>query len=70
PLFLPSQLALAFPRTRGNIVEAVEKDKILLSPGNSRSDQMQELVIKLLHANIAMKFRHSRDTLHYCHSCS
>ncbi|KAG0706172.1 hypothetical protein DFH29DRAFT_1077077 [Suillus ampliporus] len=48
------QLALAFPRIRGDIVTAIEKDKLLLSSQKSRHDQMRELVIKPLHT---LKFR-------------
>ncbi|KAG1750389.1 uncharacterized protein EDB91DRAFT_1243968 [Suillus paluster] len=48
------QLALAFPRIRGDIVKAIEKDKMLLSSVKSRSDQMRELVIKPLQT---LKFR-------------
>ncbi|KAG1726566.1 hypothetical protein EDB19DRAFT_225509 [Suillus lakei] len=42
------QLALAFPRIREDIVQAIENDGSLLSPGKSHADQMQELVIKPL----------------------
>ncbi|KAG0706462.1 hypothetical protein DFH29DRAFT_995847 [Suillus ampliporus] len=42
------QLALAYPRIRADIVNAIVQDQMLLSPGKSREDQMQELVIKPL----------------------
>ncbi|KAG2062616.1 hypothetical protein BDR04DRAFT_975255, partial [Suillus decipiens] len=42
------QLAIAFPRIREDIVKAVERDGMLLSPGKSRADQIRELVIKPL----------------------
>lgn len=42
------QLALTFPRIRGDIAQAIEKDEILLSPEKSRVDQMRELVINPL----------------------
>lgn len=48
------QLALAFPRTRDDIVKAIEKDQILLLPDKSRRDQMRELVINPLRT---LKFR-------------
>jgi hypothetical protein len=42
------QLALTFPRIRGDIAQAIEKDEILLLPEKSRVDQMRELVINPL----------------------
>ncbi|KAG1726605.1 hypothetical protein EDB19DRAFT_2042996 [Suillus lakei] len=42
------QLALAFPRIREDIVQAIENDGSLLSPGKSHADQMRELVSKPL----------------------
>ncbi|KAG2129264.1 hypothetical protein BD769DRAFT_1667219 [Suillus cothurnatus] len=42
------QLALAFPRVREDIVKAIERDDLLLSPGKSHADQLRELVIKPL----------------------
>ncbi|KAG0708574.1 hypothetical protein DFH29DRAFT_1065611 [Suillus ampliporus] len=42
------QLALAFPLIRTEIVTAIVTDKMILSSKKSRSDQMQELVIKPL----------------------
>ncbi|KAG1726578.1 hypothetical protein EDB19DRAFT_225990 [Suillus lakei] len=42
------QLAIAFPRIREDIVQAIENDDSLLSPGKSHADQMRELVIKPL----------------------
>lgn len=48
------QLALTFPRIRGDITQAIEKDEILLSPEKSRVDQMRELVINPLHT---LRFR-------------
>lgn len=43
------QLALIFPRIRGDIAQAIEKDEILLSSEKSRVDQMRELIINPLH---------------------
>ncbi|KAG0700335.1 hypothetical protein DFH29DRAFT_1001228 [Suillus ampliporus] len=48
------QLALAFPRVQADIVQAIEKDEILLSSVKSRRDQMWELVINPLHT---LRFR-------------
>ncbi|KAG1740646.1 hypothetical protein EDB19DRAFT_2039066 [Suillus lakei] len=48
------QLALAFPRIRDNIEQAIERDKLLLSSEKSCSDQMRELVAKPLQT---LKFR-------------
>ncbi|KAG2139844.1 uncharacterized protein EDB93DRAFT_693306 [Suillus bovinus] len=48
------QLALTFPRIRGDITQAIEKDEILLSSEKSRVDQMRELVINPLHT---LRFR-------------
>ncbi|KAG1726603.1 hypothetical protein EDB19DRAFT_2042995 [Suillus lakei] len=42
------QLAIAFPRIRDDIVQAIENDDMLLSPGKSHADQIQELVIRPL----------------------
>ncbi|KAG0693103.1 hypothetical protein DFH29DRAFT_1084385 [Suillus ampliporus] len=49
------QLALVFPRIEGYIVQAIEKDVLLLSSGKARHTQMLELVIKPLRI---LKFRH------------
>lgn len=48
------QLALTFPRIRGDITKAIEQDEVLLSSEKSRIDQMRELVIKPLHV---LRFR-------------
>ncbi|KAG1718809.1 hypothetical protein EDB19DRAFT_809800 [Suillus lakei] len=42
------QLALAFPHIQDTIVLAIKNDKMLLSAGKSRVDQIRELVIKPL----------------------
>ncbi|KAG1726567.1 hypothetical protein EDB19DRAFT_225526 [Suillus lakei] len=42
------QLALAIPHIQDKIVYAIKNDKMLLSPGKSRTDQMRELIIKPL----------------------
>ncbi|KAG1885428.1 hypothetical protein F4604DRAFT_101440 [Suillus subluteus] len=42
------QLVLAFPRVREDIVKAIKRDDMLLSPGKSHADQLWELVIKPL----------------------
>ncbi|KAG1902343.1 uncharacterized protein F5891DRAFT_160108 [Suillus fuscotomentosus] len=57
PTIIPTiayQLALAFPRIRGDIVKAIENDDSLLSDGKSHADQMRELVIRPLQT---LKFR-------------
>ncbi|KAG1790393.1 uncharacterized protein HD556DRAFT_1391492 [Suillus plorans] len=66
------QLALTFPRIRGDIIQAIEKDEFLLSSEKSRVDQMRELVINPLHT---LRFCQERpyviiiDALDECFSC-
>ncbi|KAG1723047.1 hypothetical protein EDB19DRAFT_1953358, partial [Suillus lakei] len=42
------QLALAFPHIQDTVVLAIKNDKMLLSAGKSRVDQIRELIIKPL----------------------
>ncbi|KAG0697204.1 hypothetical protein DFH29DRAFT_161924 [Suillus ampliporus] len=50
-MFIPTiayQLAVAFPRIKADIAQAIDRDQNLLSPEKSRDDQMRELIVKPL----------------------
>ncbi|KAG1732041.1 hypothetical protein EDB19DRAFT_1302699 [Suillus lakei] len=56
------QLALAIPHIQDKIVYAIKNDRMLLSPGKSRADQMRELVIKPLQELKDVYWRNTTDS--------